>query len=56
MKSPMQIKRGNANLFINAILSKNQLYEHKSKINKVPTISKQDDIELFSKYICTSFY
>ena len=43
-------------LFINATLSKNQLYKHKNQINKVPTISKQDDIELFSKYICASFY
>ena len=43
-------------LFINATLSKIQLYKHKNQINKVPTISKQDDIELFSKYICQSFY
>ena len=43
-------------LFINATLSKNQLYKHKNQINKVPTISKQDDVELFSKYIYTSFY
>ena len=43
-------------LFINAILSKNQLYKYKNQINKVPTISKQDNIELFCKYICTSFY
>ena len=33
--------------FTNATLSKNQLYKHKNQINKVPTISKQDDIELF---------
>ena len=40
-------------LFINATLSKNQLYKQKNQINKiVPIISKQDDIELFSKYIC----
>ena len=32
-------------LFINATLSKNQLYKHKNQINKVPTISKQDDID-----------
>ena len=43
-------------LFINATLSKNQLDKHKNQINKAPTISKQDDIVLFSKYICTSFY
>ena len=43
-------------LFINATLSKNQLYKHKNQINKVPTISKQDDIEIFSKYFYTSFY
>ena len=43
-------------LFINAALSKNQLYKHKNQINKVPTVSKQDDIELFSKYFCTLFY
>ena len=43
-------------LFINATLSKNQLYNYKNQINKVPTISKQDIIELFSKYIYTLFY
>ena len=43
-------------LFINATLSKNQLYKQKNQIKKVPIISKQDDIELFSKYIYTSFY
>ena len=37
-------------LFINATLSKNQQYKPKNQINKVPTISKQDDIELFSSY------
>ena len=42
--------------FINATLSKNQLYKHKKQINKVPTISKQDDMGLFHKYICTPFY
>ena len=42
-------------LFINATLSKNQMYKLKNQINKVPTISKQDDIEFFSKYFCTSF-
>ena len=43
-------------LFINAILSKYQLFKHKNQINKVSTISKQYDIYLFSKYICTLFY
>ena len=43
-------------LFIIATLSKNQLYKRKNQINKVPTIIKQDNIELFSKYFCTSFY
>ena len=43
-------------LFTDAILSKNQLYKDKNQINKVPTISKQENIELLSKYICTSFY
>ena len=43
-------------LFINATLSKNQLYKLKNQINKVPTIIKQDDIEFFSKYFFTSFY
>ena len=37
-------------------MKKNQLYKYKNQINKVPTISKQDNIELFSKYICMSFY
>ena len=32
-------------LFINAALSKNQLYKLKNQINKVPAIIKQDDIE-----------
>ena len=31
-------------LFINATLSKNQLYKLKNQINKVPTIIKQDHI------------
>ena len=31
-------------LFINATLSKSQLYKHKDKIIKDPTISKQGDI------------
>ena len=43
-------------LFINATLSKNQPYKHKNQINKVPTISKQDYKELFSKYIYTTFF
>ena len=43
-------------LFINATLSKNQLYKHQNQINKVPTISKEDDIEFFSDYFCTSFF
>ena len=43
-------------LFINATLSEDQLYKHKNQINKFPAISKQSDTELFSKYICTSFY
>ena len=46
-------------LFINATLPRNQLYKHKKQINqikKVPTINKQDDMEFFSKYFCTSFY
>ena len=38
-------------LFINATLSKNQLYKHKNQINKVPTMSKQDDIELIYTYL-----
>ena len=37
-------------LFINATLSKNRMYKLKNQVNNVPTISKQDDIELFSKY------
>ena len=32
-------------LFINANLSKNQVYKLKNYTNKVPTIIKQDDIE-----------
>ena len=43
-------------LFINANLSKNQLYILKNQINKVHIIIKQDDIEFFSKYFFTSFY
>ena len=43
-------------LFIDALHSKNQLYNDKNQINKVPTTSKQENIELLSKYICTSFY
>ena len=43
-------------LFINANLSKIQLYKIKNQINKAPTIIKQDDIELFSKFFFTSFY
>ena len=43
-------------LFFNDTLSKNQLYKHKDQINEVPAICKQDDIELFSKYFCTTFY
>ena len=43
-------------LFINANLSKNQLYKPKNQINKVPTIIKQDDIEFFSKDFFASFY
>ena len=43
-------------LFINATLSKNQLYKLKNQTNKVPTIIKQGDIEFFSKYLCTSLY
>ena len=43
-------------LFINANLSKNRLHKLKNQINKVPAIIKQDDIEFFSKYFCTSFY
>ena len=31
-------------LFINAALSKNQLYKRKNQANKVLTIIKQDDI------------
>ena len=34
-------------LFINATLSKNQLYKLKNQINKVPTIIKQDGIKFF---------
>ena len=43
-------------LFINATLSKNQLYKLKNQINKVPTIIKEDNTEFFSKYFSTSFY
>ena len=43
-------------LFINASLSKNQLYKLKNQINKVPAIIKQDDIEFFSKYFCTRHF
>ena len=42
-------------LFINATLSKNQLYKHKNQVNKVPTTSKQDDIELFSNISARHF-
>ena len=35
-------------LFINATMSKNQMYKLKNQVNKAPTISKQDNIELFS--------
>ena len=55
MKSTIQIKRDKM-LFINATLSKNQLHELKNQINKVPTTTKQDHVEFFSKYFCTSFY
>ena len=34
-------------LFINANLSKYQLYKLKNQVNKVPTIIKQDDIDFF---------
>ena len=54
IKGPMQIKRGKCYSLM--LLSKNQLSKRKNQTNKVPTISKQGDIELFSKYICTSFY
>ena len=54
MKGPMQIKERYV-LFINATLSKNQLYKL-NQVNKVPTINKQDDIKFFSEYFCTSFY
>ena len=37
-------------LFINATLSKNQLYKVKNQIYEVPTFIKQDDKEFFSKY------
>ena len=43
-------------ILINATLSKNKLHKPKNQINKVPTISKQGDIEFFSKYFCTPFY
>ena len=42
-------------LFINATLSKNQMYKLKNQINNVPTISKQDDIEFFAKYFSRHF-
>ena len=51
MKGQMQIKK----LFINATLSKNQMYNLKNQINKVPTISKQDEIEFFPKYFSRHF-
>ena len=41
---------------VNATLSKKQLYKHQNQINKVPTISKSDDIGFFSNYFCTSFF
>ena len=43
-------------MFINATLSESQLYKLKNQINKVPTISKQGDIEFFSKYFWTLFH
>ena len=43
-------------LFINATLSKNQLYKLKNQINKVPIIIKEDNMEFFSKYFSSSFY
>ena len=43
-------------LFINATLSKNQLYKLKNQANKVLTIIKQDDIEFFSKHFCTRHF
>ena len=42
-------------VFINATLSRNQLCKHKN-LSEVSTTSKQDDVELFSEYIYTSFY
>ena len=42
MKDPMQIKR--SKYYSLMLLSKNQLYKQKTQINKVPTISKYDDI------------
>ena len=42
-------------LFINAALSKNQMYKLKNQINNIPTISKQDKIEFFSKYLLRHF-
>ena len=50
MKGPVQIKRWM--LYINANLSKNQLY----KLNKQSPYHQQDDIESFSNYFCKSFY
>ena len=47
MKGSMQIKRDKCYSLM--LLSKNQLYELKNQINKVPTIIKQDDMEFFSK-------
>ena len=41
-------------LFINATLSKNQLYKHQNQINKVPT-STSKTTEYFSNCFCTPF-
>ena len=42
-------------LFINATMSKNQLYKHKNQINKVSTIFKKDGIELFPNVFARHF-
>ena len=52
MKCPIQIKRGEC---YSSALSKNQLYKHKNQIHNVPTISKQNEIELFSKISARHF-
>ena len=52
MKGPMQIKRDK--YYSLMLLSKNKLHKLKNQINKVPTISKQDDIDFFSKRPCLS--